>query len=108
MPPKGEPKPKSKPKAKPKAQDPEGIEKKGFSNFKASLQYAADRGKQAHKELLDFYNSLDRFDKRKNDLVTTWKADKSLTWWTEFKESSVKKDSVTSGVVKGYGTKLDS
>lgn len=51
------------------------------------------------------YVSMDRFDQRKNDIVSLWKKDKSCTWWNSWKKEQTEGDVVQKDDIAGFGTK---
>ena len=62
-------------------------------------------GDENKVELLQKYQSLDRYSSTKKDLLNKWKADRSVGWWRSYEDSSGSEYKEVEDGVKGYGSR---
>ena len=62
-------------------------------------------GDENKVELLQKYQSLDRYSSTKKDLLERWNKDRSVGWWRSYEDSTGSEYKEVEEGVKGYGSR---
>ena len=62
-------------------------------------------GDEQKVEAMGFWNSLERIDQKKHEILNKWRQDKSFNWWQTYQKTQSVENIKEKEKMEGYGTR---